>query len=71
MDQWDRTIDVNPRGVLHGIAAVLPVMRAQGHGHIRPPSASVSSPRRRSTAPPRRLSAPCRTYCDGNTMRSA
>lgn len=27
-------IDVNIRGVLHGIAAVLPVMRAQGAGHI-------------------------------------
>jgi NADP-dependent 3-hydroxy acid dehydrogenase YdfG len=27
-------IDVNIRGVLHGIAAVLPLMRAQGSGHI-------------------------------------
>ncbi len=27
-------IDVNIRGVLHGIAAVLPRMEAQGHGHI-------------------------------------
>ena len=27
-------IDVNIRGVLHGIAAVLPMMRAQGSGHI-------------------------------------
>ncbi|MFI6847788.1 SDR family oxidoreductase [Kitasatospora sp. NBC_00085] len=33
-DEWDRMIDVNVRGVLHGIAAVLPVMRAQGGGHI-------------------------------------
>ncbi|HSI56794.1 MAG TPA: SDR family oxidoreductase [Ideonella sp.] len=31
---WDRTIDVNLRGVLHGIAAVLPVMREQRAGHI-------------------------------------
>ncbi|MEU9957849.1 SDR family oxidoreductase [Streptomyces sp. NPDC050982] len=34
VDEWDRMIDVNLRGVLHGIAAVLPVMRAQGAGHI-------------------------------------
>ncbi|QGZ65936.1 SDR family oxidoreductase [Paraburkholderia acidisoli] len=34
LDEWDRMIDVNIRGVLHGIAAVLPVMEAQGHGHI-------------------------------------
>jgi NADP-dependent 3-hydroxy acid dehydrogenase YdfG len=34
VDEWDRMIDVNIRGVLHGIAAVLPVMDAQGHGHI-------------------------------------
>jgi len=34
VDEWNRMIDVNVRGVLHGIAAVLPVMRAQGRGHI-------------------------------------
>jgi NADP-dependent 3-hydroxy acid dehydrogenase YdfG len=34
VDEWDRMIDVNIRGVLHGIAAVLPRMEAQGHGHI-------------------------------------
>ncbi|WP_405984102.1 SDR family oxidoreductase [Streptomyces sp. NBC_00872] len=33
-DEWDRMIDVNLRGVLHGIAAVLPIMSAQGAGHI-------------------------------------
>lgn len=32
--EWDRMIDVNVRGVLHGISAALPVMRAQGAGHI-------------------------------------
>ena len=31
---WDRMIDVNLRGVLHGIAAALPVMEAQGSGQI-------------------------------------
>lgn len=33
-DDWDRMLDVNVRGVLHGIAAALPPMRAQGGGHI-------------------------------------
>ncbi|MGJ7509438.1 SDR family oxidoreductase [Variovorax sp. GT1P44] len=34
VDEWDRTIDVNIKGVLYGIAAVLPRMNAQGSGHI-------------------------------------
>ncbi|WP_417320266.1 SDR family oxidoreductase [Emcibacter sp.] len=34
MDEWNRIIDVNIKGVLHGIAAALPVMEAQGAGHI-------------------------------------
>src|ERR1700684_3796465 len=31
---WDAMIDVNLRGVLHGIAAALPVFRRQGRGHF-------------------------------------
>lgn len=34
VEEWDRMIDVNIRGVLHGIAAVLPVMKAQGVGQV-------------------------------------
>ncbi|MFE2491345.1 SDR family oxidoreductase [Streptomyces mirabilis] len=34
LDEWNRMIDVNIRGVLHGIAAALPVMRTQHHGHF-------------------------------------
>jgi NADP-dependent 3-hydroxy acid dehydrogenase YdfG len=34
VDEWNRMIDVNIGGVLHGISAALPVMRAQGSGHI-------------------------------------
>jgi NADP-dependent 3-hydroxy acid dehydrogenase YdfG len=34
IDEWNRTIDVNIRGVLHGIAAALPRMKRQGAGHI-------------------------------------
>jgi NADP-dependent 3-hydroxy acid dehydrogenase YdfG len=33
-EEWDRIIDVNIKGVLNGIAAVLPIMEAQGSGHI-------------------------------------
>jgi NADP-dependent 3-hydroxy acid dehydrogenase YdfG len=34
IDEWNQMIDVNLRGTLHGIAAVLPLMEAQGSGHI-------------------------------------
>jgi len=34
VDGWDAMIDVNLRGVLHGIAAALPVFRRQEHGHL-------------------------------------
>lgn len=34
VDEWDRMLDVNVRGVLYGIAAALPVMREQGGGHV-------------------------------------
>ncbi|MGW3321721.1 SDR family oxidoreductase [Streptomyces virginiae] len=34
VDEWDRMIDVNLRGVLYGIAAVLPTMGERRSGHI-------------------------------------
>jgi NADP-dependent 3-hydroxy acid dehydrogenase YdfG len=34
VDEWDRMIDVNLKGVLYGIQAVLPHMLARGTGHI-------------------------------------
>jgi NADP-dependent 3-hydroxy acid dehydrogenase YdfG len=34
VDEWDRMIDVNIKGVLYGIAAALPVFRKQGSGHF-------------------------------------
>ena len=34
IEEWMRMIDVNIKGVLHGIAAVLPVMRQQNSGEI-------------------------------------
>jgi NADP-dependent 3-hydroxy acid dehydrogenase YdfG len=33
-DEWNKMIDVNLKGVLNGIAAVLPTFTAQKHGHI-------------------------------------
>lgn len=32
--EWEEMIDVNIKGVLYGIAAALPVFRAQGFGHV-------------------------------------
>ncbi len=34
LDQWNAIIDVNIRGVVHGVAAAYPQMVRQGHGHI-------------------------------------
>ena len=34
LDHWDRVIDVNLRGVVHGVHAAYPVMLRQGYGHI-------------------------------------
>jgi NADP-dependent 3-hydroxy acid dehydrogenase YdfG len=34
VDDWDRMIDVNIRGVLYGVAAVLADMKARGNGQI-------------------------------------
>jgi NADP-dependent 3-hydroxy acid dehydrogenase YdfG len=34
IDEWDRMIDVNIKGVLYGIAAALPYMKQQKSGHI-------------------------------------
>ena len=34
VEEWDRTIDVNLKGLLYGVAAVLPIMQKQKQGHI-------------------------------------
>lgn len=41
VDEWDRMIDVNIRGVLHGIATALPTMQRQGSGHVSSISSSI------------------------------
>jgi NADP-dependent 3-hydroxy acid dehydrogenase YdfG len=34
VEEWEQMIDVNIKGVLYGIAAVLPIMRQQKSGHV-------------------------------------
>ena len=34
VDDWDRTIDINIKGVLYGIAAALPIFKKQNHGQV-------------------------------------
>lgn len=34
LDDWNHTLDVNVRGVVHGVHAALPIMKEQGFGHI-------------------------------------
>lgn len=34
MKEWDRVVDVNCKGVLHGIGCCLPIMKQQNSGHI-------------------------------------
>ena len=42
VDEWERMVDINIKGVLYGIAAALPVLRAQG-GASGPSSSSPSA----------------------------
>ena len=34
VEAWQQMIDVNLKGVLYGVAAGLPIFRAQGFGHF-------------------------------------
>lgn len=34
VDEWDRMIDINIKGVMYGIAAALPIFERQGSGHF-------------------------------------
>lgn len=51
VDEWNSMIDVNIKGVLHGIAAVLPYMEERNKGHI----INVSSVAGHEVSPPRTL----------------
>ena len=47
VDDWVRMIDVNLKGLLFGVAAALPLFRAQGEGHF----VNIASTAARKTAP--------------------
>lgn len=47
VDDWEQMVDVNIKGVLYGIAAALPVFRAQGTGHF----VNIASTAGRKTVP--------------------
>ena len=34
VEEWDRMIDVNIKGLLYGVAAALPIFQKQKYGHI-------------------------------------
>ena len=34
VEEWDRMIDINIKGVLYGVAAALPIFEGQGSGHF-------------------------------------
>ena len=47
VDDWDQMVDVNIKGVLYGIAAALPLFRAQESGHF----INIASTAARKTVP--------------------
>ena len=47
VDDWEKMVDVNLKGVLHGIAAALPVFLAQNSGHF----INIASTAARKTTP--------------------
>ena len=47
VEEWDRMVDVNIKGALYGIAAVLPVMKTQKSGQI----INISSIARHAVSP--------------------
>ncbi len=47
VEDWEQMVDVNLLGVLHGIAAALPIFRAQDSGHF----VNIASTAARKTAP--------------------
>ena len=65
VEDWDDMVDVNIKGVLYGIAAALPVFRAQGGGHF----VTTASTAAYRTVPTMAVYAgtkvAVRTICDG------
>jgi NADP-dependent 3-hydroxy acid dehydrogenase YdfG len=62
IDEWDRMIDVNIKGVLYGIAAALPYMKQQKAGHFINVSSSPAIGWVPGSPSMRRPSMPCGHY---------
>ena len=69
VDDWDRMIDVNIKGVLYGIAAALPHMKAQKSGHIINVSSVAGHKVRRAARSTPRRSTPCACISEGLRRR--
>lgn len=69
IEDWNRTIDINLKGVLYGIAAALPHMQRQRAGHIVNVS-SVAGHKVRPGSAVRRPSMPCWPCLKGCARRS-
>src|SRR3546814_7831250 len=48
-DGWDAVVDINLKGVYHGLRAAIPIMEAQGHGVIVNISSGAATRDRKST----------------------
>lgn len=76
ISEWERMIDINIKGVLYGIAAVLPIFELQQHGHVinitspRLPGITLA-PERLSTAPANSPCAPSARGCARKRTRFA
>lgn len=73
-DEWERTIDVNIKGVLWGIGAVLPIMEAQNSGRSLILARSVpcpSCPRPQFIVRPNLRSGPFPMVCVRKVQTSA
>jgi NADP-dependent 3-hydroxy acid dehydrogenase YdfG len=74
VDEWDHMVDVNLGGVLHGIAAALPMFRRQSAGQfvtVGSVAGMTPTPPWPSTAPPRPRSASSATVCVSKPDRTS
>jgi NADP-dependent 3-hydroxy acid dehydrogenase YdfG len=60
VEEWDRQIDINIKGVLYGVAAVLPQMQKQKSGHIIDMASVLGS---KYSLPAERFTAPRNPRC--------
>jgi NAD(P)-dependent dehydrogenase (short-subunit alcohol dehydrogenase family) len=65
VDEWDDMIDVNLRGVLHGIAAALPIFRRQEAGHLVMAASTAASRTVPGQAVYSATKTAVRTICEG------